>query len=342
MTTYPTESTGAPIGLSIIVPVRNSAATLGRCLQAITTQITAIDELLVIDDHSTDDSAAIASQFAAQLITPDNERGRIAARRIGCAHAKHEVLVCIDSDVLIPANALSTIRTHFYTHPRTAAAYMRLDANAPCLSLCGRYKNIYMHTMLSKLGAHDPVLYGATHVLRASSFVQVNTRYEGVEDNALGLALAKKNLQVDFLSEIQVQHLKEYSFATLLKNDFRVARKWAYLFHAHFPKRTTFQKGFLHASPKLLAAILVLPLAVISLWISVTLALLLLLLWFALNHSLLLALWLRLSLVEFLLSIALLISTQTAYVLGVAKGTLDYYRTAKHKRERKFSLFARK
>lgn len=69
----PMERTDAPLELSVIVPARNEEANLRACLESLVAQhekIFALGtdwELLIVDDHSTDSTAAIAQEIAGRF-----------------------------------------------------------------------------------------------------------------------------------------------------------------------------------------------------------------------------------------------------------------------------------
>ncbi|GAA2549013.1 hypothetical protein GCM10010435_18400 [Winogradskya consettensis] len=93
--------------LSIVVPVYNVAPYLGECLESLAGQYRDALEVIMVDDGSTDDSAAIAERFVEKdsrfrLIRKENG-GLGAARNTGVGHATGEYLMFVDSDdVLAP------------------------------------------------------------------------------------------------------------------------------------------------------------------------------------------------------------------------------------------------
>ena len=60
--------------VSIIVPTRNSGHHLAACLESIRNQTYQPVELIVVDNHSSDDTATIATLFATQLLVAVPER----------------------------------------------------------------------------------------------------------------------------------------------------------------------------------------------------------------------------------------------------------------------------
>ncbi|MFG3340995.1 glycosyltransferase family 2 protein [Glycomyces sp. NPDC048151] len=93
--------------VSAIVPCHNAAGTLRDCLGALRNQTRAPDEVIVVDDASTDDSAAIAAEFGCEVIRLARNAGPSAARNAGIAAARGEVLFFTDSDVALRPDAVA-------------------------------------------------------------------------------------------------------------------------------------------------------------------------------------------------------------------------------------------
>jgi glycosyltransferase involved in cell wall biosynthesis len=83
--------------VSVIVPTKNSAATLAACLQSIKEQTYCGIELIVVDNHSTDATQEIARQFTENVLVTGPERS--AQRNYGAAMATGQYLLMIDSDM---------------------------------------------------------------------------------------------------------------------------------------------------------------------------------------------------------------------------------------------------
>lgn len=83
--------------VSVVVTTRNSAATLEKCLASIGNQTYRSVELIVVDNHSTDETRAIAKRFANQVIVRGPERS--AQRNIGAAAARGAYVLIVDSDM---------------------------------------------------------------------------------------------------------------------------------------------------------------------------------------------------------------------------------------------------
>jgi glycosyltransferase involved in cell wall biosynthesis len=87
------------IRVSTIIPVYNGAATVGAAIDSALAQDFDGQEIIVVNDGSTDDTAQILAAYGSRIrvITQEN-RGLAAARNAGCAIAKGEYLAFLDAD----------------------------------------------------------------------------------------------------------------------------------------------------------------------------------------------------------------------------------------------------
>jgi len=90
-----------PMTISVVIPVYNGAGTLPACLQALGHQTCPPSEVIVVDDGSTDSTAAVAAQFGARLLSQEKS-GPAAARNLGAKAACGTLILFTDSDC-IPA-----------------------------------------------------------------------------------------------------------------------------------------------------------------------------------------------------------------------------------------------
>lgn len=100
--------------ISVVVPIYNVEAYLDDCLRSLTGQTAGDLEVVMVDDGSTDASAEIAARWAERdrrlrLVHQPNA-GLGAARNAGLAEASGELLAFLDSDDVLPANALELLR----------------------------------------------------------------------------------------------------------------------------------------------------------------------------------------------------------------------------------------
>ena len=97
---------------SIIMPVYNRAAVVGRALRSCLSQSFDSFEIVAVDDGSSDDSAAAIRAFGdprVRLVGHDRNRGRCPARNTAMAAARGQWFVFLDSDDELLPGALEAI-----------------------------------------------------------------------------------------------------------------------------------------------------------------------------------------------------------------------------------------
>ena len=89
--------------VTIIIPCLNEAEGIRKVLARIPKFV---DEIIVVDNDSTDGTADIARQMGARVIR-ENVRGYGRAYKTGLLHAKGDVIVTLDGDHSYPVDAVS-------------------------------------------------------------------------------------------------------------------------------------------------------------------------------------------------------------------------------------------
>lgn len=83
--------------ISIVLPAKNEAGAIGQTVKAIK-QLNRVDEIIVVNDGSIDDTAQIAEQAGAKVITHPYSKGNGAAIKTGARNAIGDVIVFMDAD----------------------------------------------------------------------------------------------------------------------------------------------------------------------------------------------------------------------------------------------------
>lgn len=86
--------------VAVIIPAQNEAATLGRVLEAVGRAGSLVDELVVVDDHSTDGTEAVAQRHGARVVRLEGTTGKGSAMTAGLAATTADLVVFLDADVL--------------------------------------------------------------------------------------------------------------------------------------------------------------------------------------------------------------------------------------------------
>ncbi|HEY9870612.1 MAG TPA: glycosyltransferase family 2 protein [Candidatus Obscuribacterales bacterium] len=112
--------------ISAYVPCFNNAATLKRAVESIRNQTYPVDEILVIDDASTDSSPEIASSLSVELVPLPAHSGRGAARACAMERARNDLVLSLDASKELPVAFLERAMT-WLEDTRVAAVFGRIE-----------------------------------------------------------------------------------------------------------------------------------------------------------------------------------------------------------------------
>lgn len=90
------------VTVSVVIPARDAAATLPLLLRALRAQTATVLEVVVVDDGSRDDTAAVAASLGATVVRMDRNRGPGPARNAGVAQSRGAVIAFTDADCVPP------------------------------------------------------------------------------------------------------------------------------------------------------------------------------------------------------------------------------------------------
>jgi glycosyltransferase involved in cell wall biosynthesis len=85
------------VKISVVIPAYNAARFLPRCLKSVYAQTLKPEEVIVVDDGSTDNTAALAAELGAKVISRPNS-GPAAARNAGIYAAASPWIALLDAD----------------------------------------------------------------------------------------------------------------------------------------------------------------------------------------------------------------------------------------------------
>ena len=161
--------------VSVVIPVKDDAPLLRRCLGALEHQSVAPAQIIVVDNGSTDDTAHVASAAGALLLR-QTEPGIQAASAAGYDAAVGDVIARLDADCVPASDWLETIVHAFAADPALAAVTggarfvdgpRRLRGLLPAA-----YLGAYYAVLTPTLG-HVP-LFGSNMAMRRDAWTAVS------------------------------------------------------------------------------------------------------------------------------------------------------------------------
>ena len=86
--------------IAVVIPARNEAATIGAVLDGVRHAGLLVDEMVVVNDHSNDDTATVAHHHGARVVHLVGASGKGEAMAKGLAETDADIVVYLDADVL--------------------------------------------------------------------------------------------------------------------------------------------------------------------------------------------------------------------------------------------------
>jgi glycosyltransferase involved in cell wall biosynthesis len=192
--------------ISVVIPALNEAAMLPLCLHALQEQdYLGRVEIIVVDNGSTDDTAAIAQSFGARVVR-EQKRGIVVARIAGFKAAKSDIIVSTDADTVTPTDWLSNLERVLrdQKYAGVVGAYCLYKPNTPMKRLAQHLiPTIRMFDHL--FGGH---FAGANFAVRREAYESIggfNPDFATGEDVDLSYRLRKQGYKLKVAYYICVQ-----------------------------------------------------------------------------------------------------------------------------------------
>lgn len=213
--------------ITVIVPVYNGRDDLHACLAAIRASVHPPDELIVVDDGSTDGAPDVARQFGARVLSSGGVRqGPAKARNVGARDAQGSILFFLDADVCVDPTAIGRVAEAFTQDPGLAAIMGSYDADPHHPQFFSQYKNL-QHCFVHHNGKRQATTFwtGCGAMRRAIFFAHGGFDAEtyarpSIEDIELGYRLTRRGDRIALDPGIQVKHRKLWTFEGLVRTDF--------------------------------------------------------------------------------------------------------------------------
>jgi cellulose synthase/poly-beta-1,6-N-acetylglucosamine synthase-like glycosyltransferase len=216
-----------PLQASVVIPAYNASRTIGECLIALAAQTVpqSAYEVIVVDDGSSDDTAAIAERHGAQVLRQANS-GPAAARNRGIAAARGEVILFTDADcapapdwieqMLAPLAdpQITGSKGVYRTRQRSLAArFIQIEYEE-------RYDHTAKHTYIDFIDT-----YAAAYrrdALLASGGFSTRFPFASVEDQELSFRLARAGHKMLFNPRAVVYHQHPESWVHYARRKFKI------------------------------------------------------------------------------------------------------------------------
>lgn len=216
--------------LSVVVPVNNGGTDFERCLRRLRDSRGTDFELIVVDDGSTDGSAAVAEWFGARVISNPTPQGPASARNTGAVAASADLVFFLDADVAVHPDTLARAVVRFDADAGLTALFGSYDDEPSAPGLVSRFRNL-LHHFIHQQGefvedarpAHT--FWTGCGAIRRREFLEAGGfdprlyARPAIEDIELGYRLTRAGHRVVLARDVLGTHLKRWTLATVVKTD---------------------------------------------------------------------------------------------------------------------------
>ena len=206
------------------MPVYNSADTLRQALERLAGSAESADEILVVDDGSSDDSAKVARDAGVRVLTPGGHKGPARARNIGAKQAAGEIIFFLDADVTVQADTIGRVKRAFAEDAKLDALIGSYDDEPGSKDFLSQYRNLMHHFVHQRAQRDACTFWSGCGAIRREVFMEhggFDESYErpAIEDIELGYRLFQANRKMILDRDLQVKHLKRWTFWGLIRCD---------------------------------------------------------------------------------------------------------------------------
>ncbi len=218
--------------VSVVIPTFNAAAFLGDAVASARAQSYPVAEIIVVDDASSDGTAAVAERLGVTVVRQPENRGPSAARNAGVARAAGDVVAILDADdAWLPWHVELAVHA-LDRHPRAAVACTAVtlwDAPPPARPASPRVE-VPTDPVIALL--EQPFVPQSGAVVRKSAIVEAggyDVRRRYAEDYDLWLRIAARHdiARIHAVGSLHRKHAGQASRATpkMLENGYAVRRR---------------------------------------------------------------------------------------------------------------------
>ncbi|HET7319982.1 MAG TPA: glycosyltransferase family 2 protein [Candidatus Saccharimonadales bacterium] len=155
--------------VSIVIPVYNEEERLGACLHAIAAQTVEPFEVIVVDNNSTDNTAAVARLYPFVAVLQEKRQGVVYARTTGFNAASGDIIGRIDADTVLAPDWVESLEQIFSDKGVDAVSGAITYHDLPNRQLFGKVELFFRSRIAKKMG-DEVFLYGANMAIRKSAW----------------------------------------------------------------------------------------------------------------------------------------------------------------------------
>jgi GT2 family glycosyltransferase len=221
---YSRKTTNRSLSATVAIPCYNAARFLADLLDSLFQQTRPPDEILIIDDGSTDATREIAKKYDVVLVAHDGNLGLARARNTALQHATGDIIVYFDADTLPDRKNIERMLAE-YRYPEIAAV-----GGQELFSRSSRRVDLWRNLFWRQTHGHKRIdsvwmLMGLCCSYRKEILVEMGGFDEEYvtngEDVDMGIRLTKAGYHQVYVPEIGVFHRRTDTLESLISLAYR-------------------------------------------------------------------------------------------------------------------------
>jgi glycosyltransferase involved in cell wall biosynthesis len=194
-----------------VIPVYNELAYLAACLDSVAAQLHPVDEVIVVDDGSTDGCTEIAARYDFVRILRQPHAGLIAARSHGFDAATGDILARIDADCTLEPDWSCALLAAFDKHTYVAGvAGVAITDLLPFVRSLHSVFFSWAYCVQTSAFFGAPIMWGANMAIRRQAWQKIRQSiclddHIVHEDQDISLAMAEHGQRIYLATACRVR-----------------------------------------------------------------------------------------------------------------------------------------
>ena len=204
--------------VSLYIPCFNAQKTIKSCLDGIFKQTYPLEEVLIIDDGSTDETIKEIAGFKVKIIKFDTNKGLVYARNTAIRNINSEFIASLDADCMADPDWLKCLMSRFNS-PKMAGVGGKL-IESDVSAVCDLWRSVHMRQYWKDQEKNPSFLFGSNSVFFKESLVKVGLYNEECRNNYEDVDLSGRLKDAGYVLAYEpsaiARHLKKDDIVTLL------------------------------------------------------------------------------------------------------------------------------
>jgi glycosyltransferase involved in cell wall biosynthesis len=198
------------LSVSLVIPAYNEERHLAACLDYVAAQTVLPDQVIVVDNNSSDKTAAVAGKYKFVTLLYESKRGVVYARNLGFNASNCDIIARIDVDTLLPPDWVAHIEQFFAQAGNDKSAWTGgpyfYNVRFPRV-VSGFYSLLSFYSNRLFAGCYS--LWGSNMAIRNSdwkkSSAKTSRRNDIHEDLDLAIVLHNNGVKIVYDSKMKVR-----------------------------------------------------------------------------------------------------------------------------------------